>query len=54
VVVVNPAPKFANAQGVLGITAGVLDRPPGTWQVCFRSTGPGIRAVTAAASYTVG
>lgn len=51
--VLNPAPKYANNAGVVAITAGVLDRPPGPWQVCFRSTGPGTQAVTAAVTYTV-
>jgi len=53
VAVLNPAQKFANSSGVIGMTAGVINRPPGTWQVCFRSTGAGARAVTAAVSYTV-
>lgn len=53
VAVLNPAQKFASSSGLIGITAGVLDRPPGTWQVCFRSTGTGTQAVTAAVTYTV-
>jgi carboxypeptidase T len=53
VAVLNPAQKFANASGVIGMTSGVVNRPPGTWQVCFRSTGAGAAAVTAAVTYTV-
>ena len=47
---INAAVKFANAQGVIGQTAGVLDRPPGAWQVCYLARG---QTVTGAATYTV-
>ena len=50
VVPVNDAPKFANAQGVIGQTAGFLYRPTGEWQICFLDEG---RVVTGAATFTV-
>lgn len=50
VVPVGAAVKFANAQGVIGQTAGNLNRPPGTWQLCFLAEG---QVVTGAATYTV-
>jgi len=53
VVPLSGAVKYANASGVIGSTAGVLERPPGPWQVCFRSIGPGLRTVAAAVTYTV-
>jgi len=42
--------KFANSQGVIPQTAGVLNRPPGQWQICFLAGG---HTVTGAATYTV-
>ena len=50
IVPVNDTVRFANAQGVIGQTAGILNRPPGQWQVCFLAEG---QVVTGAASYTV-
>ncbi len=50
VVPVNNTLKFADAQGVIGQTAGTLNRPPGQWQICFLDEG---RVVTGVATYTV-
>ena len=50
VVPLNDAPKFANAQGVIGQTTGPLNRPPGQWDVCFLAAG---LVVTGAVPYTV-
>jgi len=47
---INTTARFANAQGVIGQTAGTLNRPPGQWQICFLAEG---QAVTGAATYTV-
>ena len=50
VVPINDAAKFANTQGLIGQTAGILVRPTGEWQICFLATG---QVVSGAATYTV-
>ena len=50
VVPISDTLRFANAEGVIGQTAGNLNRPPGQWQICFLATG---QVVTGAASFTV-
>ena len=50
VVPINNTLRFANANGVIGQTAGTINRPPGTWQICFLAEG---QVVTGAVSYTV-
>ena len=50
VVAINDTVRFANAQGVIGQTAGTLNRPPGQWQICFLAEG---QVVTGQTTYTV-
>ena len=50
VVPITDAVKLANAQGVIGQTAGTLNRQPGLWQICFLAAG---QVVTGAATYNV-
>lgn len=47
---INDTPRFANAQGVISQTAGMLTRPAGEWQICFLAEG---QVVTGATTYTV-
>ena len=54
-VVLNPAVRVPTGQGVLGLTTGSLNRPPGRWQVCFREEGAGATVLaTAPRAFTVG
>ena len=50
IVPISNTVRFANAQGVIGQTAGTLNRPTGQWQICFLAEG---QVVTGAATYTV-
>ncbi|MGH9276963.1 MAG: cellulase family glycosylhydrolase [Acidimicrobiales bacterium] len=38
VVPINAAVRVSSASGFVGATVGVIDRPAGTWQICFRGT----------------
>ena len=54
-VVVNPTVVYAGPNGLIGRVSGIVDRLPGTYQVCFAQIDPvaGARAVTGVVNFTV-
>ncbi len=54
-VAVNTNTRFANSSGFVSATAGIVNRLPGTYQVCFAQVDPvsGSRAVSGTISFTV-
>ena len=52
---VNLTLRRSSSTGFIPNTAGVLDRPPGTWDVCFYEVAPGVpgRTATAFVQFTV-
>jgi len=51
---VNTAVRVANSRGFIPYTSGVVNRAPGTWQVCFRQEGAADPLkVTLAGTFTV-
>ena len=53
-VAINPNLRFSNERGFIANTTGVLNRPPGEWEICFKEvTSDPIEFVTWAAYFTV-
>ena len=51
---VNASVRVASSRGFIPNTTGVINRPPGTWQVCFRQEGSADPLkVTAVTTFTV-
>ena len=52
---INPNVRLSSVKGFVGNTSGVIDRPAGTWDICFYESAPGVvgRSVTVLARFTV-
>jgi hypothetical protein len=50
-VLINPNNRVSSSTGFIGNTTGAVNRPQGTWQICFRE--PSGASGTAPATFTV-